>query len=407
MPKYHYLAKTKEGKTLRDVEDVSSKEELIAKLKARGLFIVSIKEKIKAGDSLVSSAAKRKKRSSVKIEDLCMLARNLSITLSSGITLLRSLEILSVQAESSKLEKILKSCMEKVQGGLSLSEATAKYPKVFFSLWQVILEVGEVSGNLPFVLDKLANYLDTKIEFERKIKSALVYPLILMIAATIAVAVFFKFIIPRFMEIFTELEIELPFITKIMFQISGFVEKNFLFIIGGVFFFSIAFSFWKKQPESKKILDGLGLKLPLLSDFILTSCLERFTSMMYILLDSGLPLVSTLEISARGVSNFSLEKQLMTVKEKVREGSSLSNELSKLPIMPSLVVELSRVGEETGTMPEIFRKITIYYRKELATRIERFVAAFEPILILAMGVLIGVMVLAIFLPLFKMTSLSN
>ncbi|MBU1367784.1 MAG: type II secretion system F family protein [Candidatus Omnitrophica bacterium] len=406
MPKYHYLAKTKEGKALRDVEDVGSKEELVGRLKARGLFIVSIEEKIKAGDSLGSSAVKRKKRSSVKIDDLCMLARNLSITLSSGITLLRSLEILSAQTESSKLEKILKECMEKVQGGLSLSEATAKYPKIFFSLWQVILEVGEVSGNLPFVLDKLASYLETKLEFQRKIKNALVYPIMLIIAAILAVGVFFKVILPTFTKIFDELEIELPFITQVLFDASEFVEKNFLFIVVGTFLFFTAFSFWKKRPESKKILDGLSLKLPVVGSFVIASCLENFTSIMYILLDSGLPLVSTLEIAARGVSNFYLKKPLTIVKEKVREGSSLSAELSKLPIMPSLLVELTRVGEETGTMPEIFRKITIYYRKELATRIERFVAAFEPILIMVMGVVIGVMVLAIFLPLFQMTTLG-
>ena len=234
MPKFKYTAKTKNGKTVKEVLNLSTKDDVIARLRAKGLLIISIievKEK-EGGSSFLSSFSARKgKRSKIKPYDLAFFARNLSTTLSSGVTLLRSLEILSSQAESIKLEKILKQCGEYIKEGLSLSEAIVKYPKAFSPLWRGLIEVGEASGNLPFVLEKLADYLEVRINFERKIKGALIYPAILFFVASGAVIVFFKFILPKFTTLFAQFNLELPLVTKIIFGISKFLETNFLLIL--------------------------------------------------------------------------------------------------------------------------------------------------------------------------------
>ncbi|MDD4955584.1 MAG: type II secretion system F family protein, partial [Candidatus Omnitrophica bacterium] len=268
MPKYSYLAKTRDAKTIKEVEEAPSREELIARLKTRGLFIVSINEtSAESEKSLLSFFSKQKgRRSSIKLYDLAFLARNLATTLSSGVTLLRSLEIISSQTESAKLGKILKECSKLIKEGLSFKEAVAKYPGAFSPLWRAIVEVGEASGNLPTVLDKLADYLEIRMEFERKIISAMIYPLILLGAMTIAVFVFFKFILPKFIAIFKDFGITLPLPTQIIFNIADFIDKNFLMVIIGTIALIVGIVFFMRRPETKDFRDRVSLKLPIVGE---------------------------------------------------------------------------------------------------------------------------------------------
>jgi type IV pilus assembly protein PilC len=411
MPKFSYTAKTKDSKSIRDVEDAGSKEELIARLKTRGLFIISVNEvrTTAAGEKLSSTLLSFKakgRRSSIKLRDIAFLARNLATTLSSGVTLLRSLEILSIQTESIKLGNILKECGDHIRGGLSFKEAVAKYPQTFSSLWRAIIEVGEASGNLPTVLDRLADYLEIRMEFERKIKSALIYPSILMGAAFFAIFIFFKFILPKFDTIFREFRIQLPGPTLFIFGLSRIFVNHFGLVMAVFILLGVGIYLFLKRPETKEIRDRLSIKLPLLGDLFFLFALERFTSTMYILLDSGLPLVYALEIAARGVGNAPLEASILSVKDRVKDGASLSREFSKVNIFPILVSEMAKIGEETGSMPEIFKKIATHYNKEVSTRVERLISAFEPIMILLIGVIIGAIVISLFLPLFKIATLG-
>ncbi|MFH1519314.1 MAG: type II secretion system F family protein [Candidatus Omnitrophota bacterium] len=407
MPKFKYAAKTKDGKTVKEVLILTSKDDLIGRLKAKGLFITSIEEvQEKVGGSSFFSGSKTK-RTSIKPQDLAFFARNLATTLSSGVTLLRSLEILSFQAESGGLEKILEECSGHIKGGLSLSESIIKYPRVFSALWRGLIEVGEASGNLPFVLEKLADYLEIRINFERKIKSALVYPTILLIVAIMAIFAFLKFILPRFTTLFEQFDIELPLPTRIVFGISKFFEANFLLIIVGTALLAFGVSFFIKQPKTKKIWDGFKLKIPIFGPLSFLVAMERVTSTIYILLDSGLPLVYTLEVVARSANNSVLEKSLFQVTEKVRGGSALSDEFRRLDFFPLLVSEMAKIGEETGTMPQVFQKISTHYQKDLTIRIERLITAFEPIMIVFIGIVIGGIVISLFMPLFSLSTLGG
>jgi len=408
MPKFKYKAKTKDGKTVKEVLNLATKEDVVARLRAKGLLIISIAEvKEGGGSSFLSAFSTHKgKRAKIKPHDLAFLARNLSTTLSSGVTLLRSLEILSYQAESLKLEKVLKRCSEYIKEGLSLSEAIVKYPKVFSPLWRGLIEVGEASGNLPFVLEKLADYLEVRMNFERKIKGALIYPAILFFVAVGAVIIFFKFILPKFTALFEQFDIELPMATKVIFNISKFFEHHFLLVLIIMAAIGFGFSLFTKRPETKKIWDRIKLKLPIIGSLAFLGALERLTSTTFILLDSGLPLVYTLEVVARGTGNSVLEKNLLQVTERVRDGASLSDEFRKMEIFPLLISEMAKIGEETGSMPQVFNKISTHYQKDLASRVERLIAAFEPIMIILIGVVIGGIVIALFLPLFKLSTLG-
>jgi type II secretory pathway component PulF len=410
MPKYIYTAKTRDSKTVREVTSAISREDLIARLRSHGLYIVSIQEaseKTQRAPTAPLFFSMRGKRTSIKLHDLTFFARNLATTLSSGVTLLRSLEIIAYQAESLRLEKILKNCCDNIKSGLSLGEAISKYPSVFSALWRGIVHVGETSGNLPFVLDKLADYLEMRMEFERKIKSALIYPAILLTAAAMAVFVFLYFILPKFVVIFEQFDVEMPLPTQVLFNISRFCSAHAFLILGGVGALVFGFLTLYKNQAVRQYWDVHCFRIPIVGQVIFSYFLERLTSTVYILLDSGLPVVYALEVTAESVGNSLFKKNLVFVKDRVKEGASLSEELGKINIFPLLVSEMAKIGEETGTIANVFQRISFHYRKDLTTRIERVIAAFEPIMILMMGVVIGGIVVSLFLPLFRVSTLGG
>jgi len=407
MPKYLYVAKTKKGQTIKGDETAVSQEELVARLRGRGLFLMSITEASKASQPpLLSIFTKNagSRRGSIKLYDLTMFSRNLATTLSSGVTLLRSLEILASQSESLGMEKVLKKCSDDIRSGLSLSEAIAKHPRVFGNLWRGIVEVGEASGNLPFVLDKLADYLEARMEFQARITGAMIYPAILMIVATMVLFAFFKFILPKFAEIFTQFNVKLPLATQIMFNIGNFFDKSFGVLLVGIVGLVAGTIYGFKQPDTRKWWDEFSLRMPIVGSTFLLASVERFTSTMHILLESGLPLVYTLETSAKSVGNTHMEKIILQVKEKVREGNSLSEEISRTQLFPLMISEMAKIGEETGTLPDVFKKVAVHYQKELSQRMSRFLSMFEPLMIVFMGLIIGTMVISLFLPIFKLSS---
>jgi type IV pilus assembly protein PilC len=221
---------------------------------------------------------------------------------------------------------------------------------------------------------------------------------------TIAVFVFFKFILPKFIMIFKDFGITLPLPTQIIFNIADFIDKNFIMVIFGFIAAIVGIVVFMRNPATKELRDRVSLKLPIAGEIFFLFALDRFTSTLYILLDSGLPLVYALEIAARGIGNSVLEKNIIFVKNRVKDGASLSREFSKLNIFPALISEMAKIGEETGSMPEIFKKISIHYSKQLSTKVERMIVAFEPIMILVLGVLIGAIVISLFLPLFKIAT---
>jgi type IV pilus assembly protein PilC len=245
------------------------------------------------------------------------------------------------------------------------------------------------------------------MEFERKLKSALVYPSIIIVAAILAMFIFFQFILPKFAEVFDQFNIDLPLLTQILFDISKIFQKFWYFIIGGIIALAVFFFRSQKDPQLKKVWDKIYLQIPLIKDLVFLSCLERFNSTMHILLESGLPLVSTLEIAGHAVGNSLIEKSIIYIKDRVKEGHSLSAEFTKQALFPPLISEMSKIGEETGTLPQVFEKVSVFYQKDLTSKLERFIAAFEPLMILSLGVAIGILVISLFLPLFKLSTLSG
>ncbi len=405
MAAFSYIAKDKESNTRRGVVKAESKDEALKILQTRQFYVIAITAVKEEEEKLVSQQAqvRRFARSRIKLEDLALLARQLATLLSSGVPLLRSLEVVSLQCESKKLESILRRMINDVREGLSLTESIAKYRRVFSSLWRGLIDTGESSGNLAEVLERLAEYLELRQEFLRRLISAIIYPLILLGAGIAALLVFTFVILPKFQEIFKEAGIELPVLTKFIFDTTNFVTAHIwlvLVVVAGIFF---GIQYFLRQEKGKILIDKLKLKVPLLKDFFRIFYLEKFSSTAFILFQSGVPIVYALDVIQRSMNNSIIEKVLDEVKNKVKVGESLSSELSKSGFFPPLVIEMTAIGEEVGNFPEMFSKISHHYRVALQTKIERATSFFEPVMILCMGFGIGILVIALFLPLFQVS----
>ena len=404
MESFFYIAKDKNSKTSRGQIQASSREEAIRLLQAQGLYIISLKKIEKAQEREKYLSSQRFSHSRIKLEDLVLFTRQLATLLASGVPLLRSLETVSSQCASRKLSKVLLNMVGDIREGLSLTESISKYPSIFSSLWIGLVETGEASGNLSQVLDKLAGYLELRQEFMRKLISAIIYPLILLVASIAALLFFSLVILPKFKEIFSQFEVKLPFLTQLIFNIVTFVRTKFFWILGMLAILGICLRFFVKSSGGKEFLDRLKLNLPLLKDFFYTYFLERFTSTAYILFESGVPVVYALDVIQRSIDNIVFEETLERIKKEVKGGKSLSSELAKAGFFPPMVIEMTTIGEEVGNFPEMFSRLASHYQTALTTKVERFTSFFEPAMILFMGATIGIIVISLFMPLFQLAS---
>jgi len=402
MPLFKYFARDRQGRKIVAVEEADSQEELIKRLRQKDLVIIKIKPV-----KFLEEKRKRFTHRSVKATDLLMFAYQLATMLSAGVTLVKALEVTKFQISSFKLHDTLEKIRMEVEKGSSFSEALRKFPKIFSTLWASLVEVGEASGNLALVLERLAYYLEQKLEFKRKIITALLYPTILFFIAIGAVTFFILVITPKFEGIFSEFDIKMPLLTQALFKISNFIGQTwiiFLILLPLTIFFLHKFV---QTPTGKEIFDRIILRTPLLGTFLKEVSLERFSSEIATLLEAGVPIVYSLEISERSATNVILRDIIKEVKENVKKGKSLNVPLGKFTYFPPLVIQMVKIGEEVGNLAGMFKKISEYYHKLIETKMSRFIALFEPMMIVIIGILVGTMVIAMYLPIFNLATLGK
>lgn len=412
MERFFYTVRDKTNKRITGYEEANSEEELIARLQAKELIVVSVlpelKEEIKGISPLTAQEpglALRHYR--VTSEDLVLFCRQLSLLLSAGVTILRSFDILSRQVSSRRLYNVIKDLRKNMEHGLSLHEAMAKHPKVFSDLWVNLVESGEAGGNLSVVLTRLANYLERNAVFRKKVISALIYPCLLLFAGTGALLFLTIKIIPTFAELFKGFNIELPFLTQVLITISTFLRKSFLFI---VITSIVGFFMLKKYVstrEGRLLYERFKFKLPIFGEFFKAVVIERFSSNMSTLLESGVPILYSLEITERSVANMIVADIIRQAKEDVRAGKSLSQPLDRSGFFEPMLVQMIGIGEEIGELSQMFKRINTFYQEYVETFLSRFTSLFEPVMLVFMGLVIGAMVIGMFLPIFQIARVGS
>lgn len=410
MPNFLYTAIDKTGRKITSTEESASLDELVSRLQARDLLVINILPESKEARPSIKLGTKAKRRLKfrryrVSAGDLTLFCRQLATLLGAGVTILKSLEIISEQVSSRKFYNVLKSLQKYMEQGLSLHEAIGKERGLFSELWVNLVESGEASGSLAVILDRLAKYLERNAEFKRKIISALIYPAILVIVGTGALLFLTLRIIPVFAEIFKGFDITLPLLTLMLISLGGFIRKYMLVMLGVIVAGLFIFRNFLKTREGRKAYEQIQFKLPLFGDFFRAIIVEKFSSGMTTLIESGVPILYSLEITEKSVDNLVMADIIRQIKENVREGKPLSQTLEKSGFFEPMVVQMLSVGEEIGELSQMFKRINTFYQEYVETFLARFIAMFEPLMLLFMGAVIGIMVVGMFLPIFQIANI--
>lgn len=409
MPKFFYIARNAAGEKITGAEEAGFQDEVVNRLQARNLVVVNvIPEPVKSGPKPKAGPKKKRfKHYRITDSDLVLFCRQLATLLGAGISILKSLDIISRQIASRKFYNVIRELNKGMEGGLSFHESMAKHPRVFSDLWVSLVESGEASGNLGLVLERLASFLERNAAFKQKIISSLMYPAILMFAGIGALLFLTIKIIPTFAELFKGFNVTLPLLTRLLIAVS-FIIRKFAIIIAGIII-AVYFTFRKyiQTREGRRTYEKIKFKLPLFSEFFRALMAERFSSSMSTLIESGVPLLYSLEITERSVNSVIVGEVIRHIKEDVREGRPLSQTLEKSEFFEPMVVQMVAVGEEIGELPQMFKRINTFYQEYMAEFLTRFTSMFEPLMLIFMGGIIGIMVLGMFLPIFQLAQVGG
>jgi len=401
MPNFKYVAKDHEGKNESGMLEAKNQTEAIDVLRKKDLIIVSVAEATKKFDFKKSFGGKKK----VKLDDLVVFSRQLATMVDAGIPLVGALDILGDQIDNRDFGAVITSIRNDVETGSSLSEGLAKHKDIFSTLFINMVKAGESSGMLDEILDRLAEYLEKTSSLQKKVHSAMVYPMIVSsIAFIITFGLIWK-IVPIFKTIFEGFGAKLPVPTMILISLSEFIQKYIILmvIIAGLAAFLI--NKFIKTEKGKTMIDGMLLSMPVFGILFRKVAISKFTRTLSTLIKSGVPILTALEIVAKTSGNTVVEAAIDTVRANVREGENIAEPLSRSKIFPPMVTRMVSVGEQSGELEKMLSKIADFYDEQVDTAVSGLTSMIEPLIIAFLGIVIGSIVVCMFLPIFKMTSI--
>jgi type IV pilus assembly protein PilC len=397
MPVYTWVATTRKGRTLKGEIEAVDETIALSQLKRRKLTVKKIKPKPK--DLFENVAFMQPK---VTNKDIVIFTRQFSTMIDAGLPLVQGLNILAEQAENSTFKRILKEITRDVEGGATLAEALKKHPKVFDNLFVNLVAAGEVGGILDTILQRLATYIEKAEKLKSQIKGAMTYPIVVVSVAVLVIAVILIFVIPVFQEMFEGFGSALPVPTQVVVNMSNFMKANIHYMIIGLIVFIFLFRRYRKTARGRKQTDALALKLPIFGPLLKKVAVARFTRTLGTMISSGVPILDALEVVAKTSGNVVLEEVIFEVRASIAEGQTIAEPLSETDIFPGMVIQMISVGEATGALDTMLEKIADFYDDEVDTAVDALTSMLEPMLMVFLGGSIGGLVIAMYLPIFKM-----
>ncbi|WP_372371011.1 type II secretion system F family protein [Candidatus Uabimicrobium sp. HlEnr_7] len=397
MPVYKYTAQDNSGQEILGQMTASSREDVVIQLRQKQLIVINIDQK-KSLLQLEFGEAKVK----VKLDDMVIFTRQLSTMISAGIPLLESLEILQDQQSNQGFAKILGDVVDRVRSGSDLSTALGAHLKVFPKIYVSMVKAGEASGQLDVILTRLAEYQEATAKLRREIKSAMTYPVISLAMIFGITAFLLVGIIPKFKEIFVSLGVELPGITIGLLELSDFLQLYWLELFGGTIVFFIALKVYVTTKQGRRHFDFLMLKSPVFGTLFQKVAISRFTRTFATLIRSGVPILGSLEIVGQTSGNTIIEDAVKASMNNVKQGESLADPLSDFWVFPPMVTKMIAIGERAGALEALLEKISEFYDQQVSASVESLTSMIEPLMIGVMGFIVGGIVLAVFLPIFKL-----
>jgi type IV pilus assembly protein PilC len=394
MPEFLYKAQNTQGNVFQGSLEAKDKAEAEAMLLRRRLVITSLKKK--------PTEIKIKIGSGIKHADIARFTRMFSSMSSAGLPMLQCLNILEEQCENPELKSVIHKITQSINGGSSLADALAQHPKVFGPLYTNMVAAGEAGGILDGILARLAETLENQERLKRKVKKALTYPVMLIIVGILVVVALMTFVVPTFAEQFAALDAELPAPTLAVVGISDFLRDNGAFIIIAVIALIVGFKLSMKVPQIKFAWDGFMLKVPKLGDLQIKSTTASFARTLGTLLNAGVSIMDSLKVVASTVSNKVVEKAITKIGTGIAGGKSIAEPMTEVGIFPPMVIQMTGVGEKTGNLGGMLLKLADFYDEEVDAAVDAVVGMMEPMIIVVLGVAVGGLLIAMYMPMFSM-----
>ena len=400
MPVFKYAAKDQDARNVSGKISAESQTAGLEELRKRQLTIISIQEVKGSGGG--QKAFQRKK---VKVDDVVLFSRQLATMIEAGIPIIQALEALQEQADQPAFRKVIGQVKEEIQHGSTLANAFSKHPQVFDMLFVNMVRVGETGGVLNEVLDRISTYMEKILKLKRKIQSALTYPAVVVTMAIIITTILIVKVVPTFAEIYSSFGEKLPPMTQLLIFISDIIRKYLLWIIFAIFVLVTAVVRWHKTYRGARVIDGAVLKLPIFGELIRKVILSRFSRTLATLVQSGVPILESLEIVQRTVGNTVVADVVDDVREHVREGESIATPLEKTDVFPKMVTRMISIGEKSGEIEKMLLKVAEFYDDQVDRAVEGLTSIIEPVIIGFLGIVIGFIVIALFMPIMNITQL--
>ncbi|MEE9392435.1 MAG: type II secretion system F family protein [Planctomycetota bacterium] len=401
MPSFRYKAKNQKGELVSGKITGGNQEEAAQKLERQHLVVVKIKALENKGRSKIEKRAKRA-RPSVQKGELELFTRQLSTMISAGIPLLECLEIQREQAESPGFAKCLMLVIEDIRGGSDLSVSMGRHPRVFTEIYVSMIRAGEESGQLDDILTRLAEYLEAAAALKSEIKAAMTYPVVSLVLVTAITAFLMIVIVPKFKAIFDGLRVELPAFTVAVLKVSLFMKNHAIMTALGLGFGFFALHMWRKTETGTKVCDQILMRSPVFGPLFRKVALSRFSRTFSTLIKSGVPILGSLEIVADTAGNYLVRRAVLEALEEVRRGEPLAEPLAQHWIFPPMVTRMVGIGEKSGALETLLSKIADFYDQQVETDVKSLTSLIEPLMIGLMGIMVGGIVLAVFMPIMKL-----
>jgi type IV pilus assembly protein PilC len=399
MAKFSWEGKTRTGAMQKGEMEAPSEAAVTATLRRQGILPAKITERGKGLDIDLKLPGFKPK---VTTKDLVVFTRQFATMIDAGLPLVQCLDILGRQQDNKTFKVILVSVKESVESGSTFAEALKKHPKAFDELYVNLVAAGEVGGILDTILNRLAAYIEKALKLKKKVKSAMTYPTTIVGIAVVVIAVILIFVIPAFEKIFADFGGSLPLPTQIVINLSNFIQHYILVIIGVIVIFIAGFKRFYRTAKGRELVDDVALKLPIMGILIRKVAVAKFTRTLGTMMSSGVPILDGLDIVAKTAGNKTVEKAINRVKQSISEGKTIAEPLEKSGVFPPMVCQMIAVGEQSGALDTMLNKIADFYDDEVDDAVGNLTAMMEPLLMLFLGITVGGLVIAMYLPIFKL-----
>jgi type IV pilus assembly protein PilC len=401
MAAYTYSAINSQGVELTGSIHAPDRDAAREQLRVRGLLAQNLIELPATGEQSVRTAFKK-----IKPKSLQVFSRQFATMIDAGLSVVSALVILEEQTEDKYLSGVITELRADVEGGLLLSQAMSRHPKIFSRLYVAMVEAGEAAGILDQVLDRVAFQIEKETAIKRRVKGAMIYPTMVLIFATLVLIGMLMFLVPVFVKIFEDLGGQLPTLTQWVVNVSEFLRGNYYFVFPGIAAFIFGLRKAKRTEKGRQVWDRIKLRIPMkIGPVVLKVTMARFSRTLSTLIAAGVDIIKALEITGQTAGNWVVEEALADVRNAVQEGVPIAQPLAENPVFPPMVSHMIKIGEETGELEKMLGKVADFYEDEVDSSISSLTSIIEPLMMIGVGMMVGVIIISMYLPMFKMLSL--